>query len=596
MRSSLLWVCCGLLVKGASTHRLVQRCLLVSLGIVCIPSIATATTPTPVKLAQAAPNPEGDPNRFRIPQPLPIPAPVPPTQPPLDVQPPTPTPPPGPASARIAVKKIEVTGSTIFGPAELNPITRSVEGHVVTLEELAGVADKITQLYLDRGFITSRAILVDQTITDGVVQIRVVEGRLERIEVQGTRRLKRSYIQSRVQLGAGTPLSTSKLEDQLRLLRADPLLESVEASLRAGSGVGQSILVVRVTEAKPFAANLSFDNFSPPSIGSERYGVQLGDLNLTGLGDELTAAYYGTTTRGADVFDFSYRVPLNPMNGTLQFRAAPNRNKITQAPFDRFDIRGTSDLYELSYRQPLVRSLRQEFALSLGFAYQDGQTFTFAGPTPFGFGPDSNGNSNTRVIKFGQDYVSRDLHGVWSLQSLLSFGINVFGATINPKPIPDGRFFSFLGQVQRAQQVNKNNLFIAQTDFQLTPDGLLPSQEFVIGGGQSLRGYRQNVRAGDNGLRLSLEDRVALQHNITGESTFQLAPFFDLGTVWNVNGNPNQLQRQRFLAGLGLGLLWEPVPSLNIRLDYGAPLVGLRDKGTNLQDNGFYFSVNYRPF
>ena len=130
---------------------------------------------------------------------------------------------------------------------------------------------------------------------------------------------------------------------------------------------------------------------------------------------------------------------------------------------------------------------------------------------------------------------------------------------------------------------------------QLTPNSLLPSQQFVIGGGQSVRGYRQNARYGDNGLRFSIEDRITLQRNQAGAAVLLVAPFIDVGTVWNKSDNPNQLPRQRFLAGAGLGLLWEPLPRLNVRLDYGLPFVDLRDRGENVQDSGFYFSVFYLP-
>jgi hemolysin activation/secretion protein len=105
------------------------------------------------------------------------------------------------------------------------------EGRTLTLEQLREVADKITQLYLDQGYITSRAILANQVIPpDGVVEIAVIEGSLQDIQVEGTRRVKPGYIRSRVQLGTSKPLNTGKLEDQLRLLRADPLFENVEAS------------------------------------------------------------------------------------------------------------------------------------------------------------------------------------------------------------------------------------------------------------------------------------------------------------------------------------------------------------------------------
>jgi hemolysin activation/secretion protein len=280
------------------------------------------------------------------------------------------------------------------------------------------------------------------------------------------------------------------------------------------------------------------------------------------------------------------------MNGAVQLRGSFNWNKVVESDFSFFDIQGESQLYEISFQQPLVRTPREEFALSLGFSYQNSKAL--AGPFPISPGANSEGFTTTSVIKFGQDYVRRDVRGAWSLRSLFSFGIDAFGATTNPSPEPDGRFVSWLGQVQRVQVLNENNFLIVGADIQLTPNSLLPSQQFVIGGGQSLRGYRQNIRAGDNGVRFSLEDRITLQRDESGAAIFQLAPFFDAGVVWNVSDNPNPLPSQDFLAGLGLGLIWEPVPRLNVRLDYGYPLIDLSDRGNNAQDEGFYFSVRYQ--
>ncbi|HEY9860297.1 MAG TPA: ShlB/FhaC/HecB family hemolysin secretion/activation protein [Candidatus Obscuribacterales bacterium] len=555
-------------------------------------NLVAQSVPTP-----PAANPQLDPNQDRFLQPQPsLPIPTPTEEEPPILPTPTPETPPAQPDVTIPVKSIEVIGSTILGPREIDPIVQPYEGRSLTLEQLRAVADAITQLYLNQGYITSRAILVDQTITDGVVRVRVIEGSLERIEVEGNNRVNTRYIRDRIKLGAGTPLKKDDLEDQLRLLKTDPLFKNVEASLRAGEQLGQSVLTVRVTEANPFDFYLSADNYSPPSVGSERLGVSIVQRNLTGLGDQLAGAYYVSTTGGAELYDFSYRVPINAMNGTIQLRAAPNDYKITDPRFSALGIRGSSELYEISYRQPLVRSPREELALSLGFTFQDGQTFLFNDiPNPFVIGTGPNGISRTSVIKFGQDYVKRDPGGAWALRSQFNVGVDVLDATTNPDPIPDGRFFSWLGQAQRVQVLGTDNLLIAQLDLQLTPDSLLPSQQFVIGGGQSVRGFRQNARSGDNGVRFSLEDRIALQRNEAGLPILQLAPFFDLGAVWNDSRNPNEINNERFLAGAGVGLLWRPVAGLNVRLDYAFPLVDLSDRGQNAQDEAFYFSVVVRP-
>ncbi|MEG4284482.1 ShlB/FhaC/HecB family hemolysin secretion/activation protein [Microcoleus sp. A006_D1] len=535
-----------------------------------------------------------DPNRDRFLQPAPQPSPEPPQVPPtVKPQPPSPVPLPLPNTV-IQVQKIQVVGSTILTQDEINALIKPFEGRSATLEQLKQIADKITEIYLNRGYITSRAVLPAQTITAGVIEIQVLEGKLGPIEVEGNKRVHKSYIRSRIRLGAGMPLSTALLEDQLRLLRVDPLFDNVEASLRAGDNEGESILIVRVTEANPFQSSFSFDNYSPPSVGSERLGVSLRHRNVTGNGDELAAAYY-RSLGDSDVFDFSYRLPLNAMNGTLQLRAAPNRNSIVQAPFNTFDISGKSHLFEVSYRQPLRRTPIEEFALSAGFTYQTGRTFLAGEPFPFGIGPDANGVTTTSAIKLGQDYIRRDPQGAWALRSQFTIGTSLFDATKNEGSVPDGQFLNWLGQVQRVQRLNDKHLLILQSDLQLSANSLLPSQQFVIGGGQSLRGYRQNVRSGDNGFRVSIEDRITLQRDASGNPKLQLAPFFDAGTVWNTPNNPNKLTNQTFLAGLGLGVIWQPIQRINLRVDYAFPLVRISDKGDNLQDNGIYFNLIYTP-
>ncbi|MEQ9668045.1 ShlB/FhaC/HecB family hemolysin secretion/activation protein [Coleofasciculus sp. G2-EDA-02] len=548
------------------------------------------TPPTP-------PNPETiQPNLDdRFPQPTPIPEPLrPDDSPPLLPPEPTPTSPTSPNVETIQIEKINVTGSTILEPEDFNPIVQPLEGQAVTLQQLQQVADAITQLYLNRGYITSRAILVDQVITDGIVEIFVLEGSLEDIKIEGIRRLKPSYIQNRIQLGVSTPLNTARLEDKLRLLRANPLFESVEASLRAGSQRGKSILIVRVIEANLFEGSVTTDNYSPPSVGSERLGINGRYRNLTGYGDELTASYFYSTTGGSKVIDMGYRLPLNPKNGTLQVQASVDRNQVTDERFAQFDIQGESEQYEISFRQPLIRTSREELALSLGFSFRESQTFLLGMPAPLSPGADIDGITRTSVIQFGQDYLRRDSRGAWSVRSLFSLGTGWLDANINPDPLPDGRFLGWLGQIQRVQILSGSHFLIMGADIQLTPNTLLPSQQFVIGGAQSVRGYRQNGRIGDNGVRLFLEDRITLERNASGASTFQIAPFFDAGWVWNNSDNPNPLPQEQFLASLGMGILWQPLPGLNLRLDYGIPLVELDDQGQNAQDEGFHFSVRYQ--
>ena len=128
-----------------------------------------------------------DPNRDRFLQPAPQPSPEPPQIPPtVKPQPPSPVPQPLP-NQLIQVQKIQVVGSTILSADEINALIKPFEGRSATLEQLKQIADKITEIYLNRGYITSRAVLPAQTITAGVIEIQVLEGKLGPIEVEGNK-------------------------------------------------------------------------------------------------------------------------------------------------------------------------------------------------------------------------------------------------------------------------------------------------------------------------------------------------------------------------------------------------------------------------
>lgn len=555
----------------------------------------TQNSPRPLE------NPRPDPNRDRFLQPLPQPTkPENPRE--KELERPTPLLPlPKDPDEQITVQKVLVSGSTILTPQEINTLVEPLEGRLVTVLKLRQIADKITEIYLDRGYVTSRAILPSQNIGDGIVEIKVIEGILGEIQIEGTKRLHNSYIESRIRLGERKPLDSARLEKKLRLLRGNPLFENLEASLRQSEIDGESILIIRVTEKKPLELSMNVDNYSSPSVGSERTGWTALHRNLTGRGDLFVASY--NTTRlfddESDVFDFIYNLPINAMNGTLQARVAPNSNRIGQEFLKDFKITGTTDVYEFSYRQPILRNPQQEFALSLGLSYQrtknflDDELFNFADPK----NTEDDGINSTTVIRLGQDYVRRDSLGAWALRSQFNIGTGLFDATVRKDPQPDGHFLSWLGQVQRVQRLSNNHLLIVQGDLQLSSTGMLPYQQFIIGGGLSLRGYAQNVRSGDSGFRFSIEDRITVYRDELGLPLIQFTPFIDIGAVWNNGSNPNNesLPDQRFLAGAGIGLIWQILPQVDLRLDYGLPLIHLDDRRNNAQDSGFYFSVIVRP-
>ncbi|QQE66056.1 hypothetical protein GFS31_27520 [Leptolyngbya sp. BL0902] len=490
-----------------------------------------------------------------------------------------------PAETQVLVQRIVVEGSTVFSEADLAAAVAPFEGRLLTLAELQQAADAVTQLYLNGGYLTSEAVVPPQEVADGIVRLRVIEGFLEAIRVEGSDRLA-DYVRRRVALAGTAPVSQTRLEEQLRLLQVDALFDNVEAGLRQGETEGGSILTVRVSEAPAFSGSIGLDTLSPRSVGQFRTGAILRYQNLAGLGDRLQASAYRSTTGGSHAYDLSYQIPITPQNGTLLLRLAPNNYRITDESLPEFSLglSGSADSYEVVVRQPLIRTIDEEFALSAGFRYRQGSTLLLGFITP---------PTVTSVFSFGQDYVRRDASGAWGLQSQFRLGTGLFNASVAPTG-PDAKFWSWQGQVQRWQVLNPNHRLLIQGSVQLTPDSLLGSEQFVMGGAQSVRGYYQNQRFGDNGVRLSVEDYITLQRDNNGRPITRLIPFFDVGYVWATNPAFAATQ-QNWMVGTGMAVEAELVENLSARVDFGVPLVTLDElPGDNPSGLRIYFDLRYR--
>jgi hemolysin activation/secretion protein len=179
---------------------------------------------------------------------------------------------------------------------------------------------------------------------------------------------------------------------------------------------------------------------------------------------------------------------------------------------------------------------------------------------------------------------------VFALHSQLSLGVDAFGATNNRSSLPDGQFVAWLGQFQWARRLGiQGTQLILRTDIQLTPDPLLSLEQFTVGGGQSVRGYRENQLVRDNGAVGSVESRISLMQNPQGQDIVQVAPFADAGGAWATRGRTPD---PKYLASVGLGLRWAITRDVNFQVYWGYPLKDVDASGHDLQDYGIHFRLS----
>ena len=502
----------------------------------------------------------------------------------------------------VTVKKILVTGYTVFSEREIEEIIKVYHGEKLSFSELRNITKTITDLYVSRGYITSGAFLPEQEIVDGIINVQVIEGKLEDIKIKGLKNLQENYISSFISSTQTSqvlssskqspPLNINSLKNDLNLLKRNSSIKNIEAELVQGTESNLSVLLIEIEEIAPFQAKLSFDNYRSPSVGEFQGTLKTSYGNLIGVSDRAFGHY--NLSSGFDAYSVGYEIPLNSKNGTISLEYRNGDSEIIEDSFNEVDIRAESDTVSLQYRQPIIYQLEKEVALGIAFKRQNSATFILD-DLPFSFttGP-QQGRSVVSVLKLMGSWLERSPNSVFALSSELNFGLDLFDATVNDSA-PDGLFFSWLGQVQWTKALNqdRNLLLVTRLATQLTPDSLLPLEQLTLGGIGTIRGYRQNQEVGDNGVVGTIEIYVPLVGDHISSSNLNLIPFFDGGTVWNNNDSDSETDS---LISLGIGLDWQFKDFLSLRVDWGVPLINTSNFGNSLQDNGFSFSFQLKPF
>lgn len=419
---------------------------------------------------------------------------------------------------------------------------------------------------------------------------------VEAIEITGLGRLQPSYIRSRLEAATRAPLEQKRLFNALQMLQRDPLIESLSVEWAKGSSPNLGVLKVDVQEADAFSVQLSTDNRRSPSVGSIRSQMQLSHKNLLGFGDRLEMSYVSTIGSNS-LNNVSYTIPLNRHNATLTFSHARSTNRIITEPLDFLDIELKDRQYQLIYRQPLLQTPREKLTLGLAISRHQLQTtmgWNDLGPFRLYEEANDQGELTISTLRFLAQYTQRSNQHILTLSSNFSLGIGAFGATIN-RDAPDSRFLSWQGQANYLRLLAQDLILLLNSELQLSNQGLLSQEKFSVGGQFSVRGYRQGILQADNGFFASAELRFPILTIPEWQTKLQLAPFFDFGTVWS-SSNSQQNINTSTISSVGLSLLLPVGNNFSAQIDWGIPLVDLETGGDTLQENGIYFTIQYRPF
>lgn len=445
--------------------------------------------------------------------------------------------------AELELREIRFNDSAFIAPEQLQAIAADYTARPVRFADLNAMIGRINRIYAERGIISARALIPPQTIADGVLQVRLVEGRLGKLGIEGNSATRDSFITSRLPLAEGEVVDIPALRSALNRINRTTELQ-VQTALKAGEAPGETDLALRVTEPDRLSTQFTIDNYGTESTGEYRGGLLAQVYAPLGIDDRLTL--YGVGSEGAANGLVSYGLPVNRYGGRLDLSYSTGDIEIVEGPFVPLDITGDSTSYDVSLNQPFQRGDRLWSDVYLGGSWSDSVT-------------DISGAalSEFEVTRYTLGVQLRGFSdsGIWTFQQGVSRAEaeNLFGDT------DDTLLFNGLG----SYVYRLTDLWSAQAraGWQYSSEKTVPSPLlFQVGGTGSVRGYTEGALAGARGYFLNLEARYRYSPQMTS------FVFVDHGLVDDVSPD------RETVTSAGLGLAWQYGRYLGGELSWGQTL------------------------
>jgi hemolysin activation/secretion protein len=451
------------------------------------------------------------------------------------------------------VKQIVVSGNTAFDTGTLHALVADGEGRTQTLASLSVLAERITDYYRAHGYPLSRAIVPAQELNDGVVQFKVIEARYDQVQVTNHSRVQSSLLSATLSpLQSGQPVTQDALDRQLLMLNDLPGVQG-HAVLGPGNAPGTSNLNVDAQALPAVTGNLTLDDGGDRYTGRVRLGGNVAVNNLAGLGDQLSVgllASDGHMHYGHIAYDFA-------LNG------AGTRFGLAYSALSYQLGDGLSDLHARGHAseasawvsQAIVRSPTTNVSARLEV---DNHHLA-----------DDTGSTDVHDDRHSWDWTASttvDHRDGWSgggvTQAQLSLtrgqlGFDNAAAQASDAVTADtqGHELHWDGAVSRLQTITATTRLYVALSGQYSHRNLDSSEQFLLGGMQSVRGYEVSTLAGASGYLATVELRHDLK--LPG-GAWQGSVFVDQGGLW-INPQPwagNTSSNHAALSSVGAGLNW----------------------------------------
>lgn len=467
--------------------------------------------------------------------------------------------------ARIPVSQFRFSGNQAVSSETLGALLASRTGKSLTLTELTEAAGVVQSYYRAHGWFLAQAYVPAQSPAAGVVDIAVLEGRIDSvtINVADGAPISKAYATNLANhfLKAGQSITENGIESPLLLLRDVPRVDA-KSVIDPGTTLGSAAVTVNVVTdpaAPRVNGRVQVDNYGNPLTGATRLGVDLNVNNPYGYGDQLSLSGFFANKHGNGFGRAAYSLPVGPL-GTRVGVSAARLNYALAGATELLKLSkpyGIANVFALNAAHPLIRTKDSNLFIQVigerknledllqAPALSDKRSLTsgrlqlngdlrddFAGVTIYSL---SGTRGKLRIDDPARSAFDRD---------------PIFG------PQTEGMFSKLLYSVQRLQQFAPTLHGMFSVAGQRGNRNLHSAEQFAIGGDDTVRAFPVGFLVGDDGLTATAELRWAPSQLKIGRFEAVGTLFYDYGqlTIHHDNKILQAVENKPHISGYGVGM------------------------------------------
>ncbi len=409
-----------------------------------------------------------------------------------------------PADTRcFPIKDIELKGADSLPASDRERLLKPYIGQCLGVTQLNELLKAITDYYLGKGRVTSRAYLPQQDLSSGHLQVLVVEGKLEALRSAEGSTVTERELAMAFPGKVGEALNLREIEQLVDQLNRLPSKQA-QMELTPGKQVGGSDVVVKNTAQKPWRASLSRNNDGQKSTGEQQWGAGLEWDSPLGLGDQLmlrgghdAISDHQKTSKNTMLY---YNVPWGWWNFSYTYSESDYRTYGVTDDY-KYKQNGDNQNHQLRAERVIHRDDVSKTSVNVGLAHLRTNNYVLDVRTA----PSSNRLSELQLgvnhgRRIGNAFVNVDL----GMQS----GIGLLDAQSQDERDPYGgrqpnsRYRKYTATVSYLQPFSlwgESFSFSSLATGQRSEDILFSPQRMSLGGSASVRGFKDQLLTGDSG-------------------------------------------------------------------------------------------------